>query len=446
MIEPRILKGFRDMLPQDERIRLRLQDILQRVFRSYGFVPIDTPLLEYTEILLGKGGGETDKQIYRFEDHGGRDVALRFDLTVPFARFMAAHYSELPLPFKRFHMAKVFRGENTQRGRYREFTQCDFDIVGVDSVSADFEILNLMADSFAALGTTGISLRVSHRGLFNQLLDRLGIAGETTEVLRLVDKLRKIGADKVREGLIALADDQAAEDILAFIQPLDNNQATLENMIRLAGGESAAAARLRGVLELATESSMAADVVLDPSITRGLDYYTGIVFETFLSDLPQIGSVCSGGRYNDLAGLYTKQLLPGVGASIGLDRLLAGLDELSRLPQLGPETQVLVFCLQEDCLSACHRVAGLLRADGWRVEVYPEAKKLPKQFAFAEKRGIPLGIIIGPEEQEAGTANLKDLRTRETIDGIPVAHISHQLRELAPEFSVSARHGGDSGL
>ncbi|MFW5801465.1 MAG: histidine--tRNA ligase [Spirochaeta sp.] len=433
MIEPRILKGFRDMMPQDERLRLQLQHTLQNTFQSYGFVPIDTPMLEYTEILLGKGGGETDKQIYRFEDHGGRDVALRFDLTVPFARCMAAHSNELPLPFKRFHMAKVFRGENTQRGRYREFTQCDFDIVGVDSTSADFEILYMMADSFAALGIQEISLRVSHRGLFNLLLEKNSISRYTADVLRLVDKLRKIGADKVHEGLNELVGQQAAADILDFIQPREDNHSTLQNMIRLSGGESEASARLAGVMELAENTSIPATVVIDPSITRGLDYYTGIVFETFLSELPQIGSVCSGGRYNDLAGLYTKQQLPGVGASIGLDRLLAGLEELSRLPKLGPETQVLVLCMQESCLSAYHRTAALLRKDGWRVEVYPEPKKLPKQFAFAEKRGIPLGIIIGPDEMEAGTANLKNLQTRKSLDAVPMHQLSQQLQALSRE-------------
>lgn len=430
MIQPRILKGFRDMLPAEERLRQRLQDTLRGVFQGYGFVPIDTPMLEYTEILLGKGGGETDKQIYRFADHGRRDVALRFDLTVPFARYMAAHSSEIPLPFKRFHIAKVFRGENTQRGRYREFTQCDFDIVGVDALSADFEILTMMADSFRALGIDGITIRVSHRGVFNRLLDRLGIGGDTSEVLRLVDKLRKIGADKVRSGLAELAGEAAARDILDFIQPRADNRATLQNMIALSGGESAASQRLDGVLSLAEESGMSAAVVIDPSITRGLDYYTGIVFESFLGELPEIGSVCSGGRYNDLAALYSKQELPGVGASIGLDRLLAGLEELRRLPQLGPETQVLILCMDASCLGTYHRLAAELRQDGWRVEVYPETKKLPKQFSFAEKRGIPVGVIVGPDELAAGTANLKNLTTRESIEGVPFGEISQRIPAL----------------
>ncbi|THB63143.1 MAG: histidine--tRNA ligase [Spirochaetaceae bacterium] len=432
-IEAKILKGFRDMLPGDERIRQQLQQILVGVFQSCGFVPIDTPLLEYTEILLGKGGGETDKQVYRFDDHGGRDVSLRFDLTVPFARFMASHSHELTLPFKRFHMGKVYRGENTQRGRYREFTQCDFDVVGSDSLSTDFEILSMMAASFEALKIKGITLHISHRGLFNQLLERLGLSGQSADVLRLVDKLRKIGADAVREGLQELAgpgNQNAADDILSFIQPLQDNQATLNNMIQLVGGESEAAARLKGVLELAEGWEFKACIKLDPSITRGLDYYTGIVFETFLDELPGIGSVCSGGRYNDLANLYTKQELPGVGASIGLDRLLAGLEELGQLPATGPEAHALITCMDQDLLKTYHQIARTLRQDGWRVDVFPESKKLPKQFQYAEKRGIPYAIIIGSEEAQSSKANIRDLAKRESIDAIEISQLSNVLQTL----------------
>lgn len=428
MITPRILKGFRDMMPNEERLRLHLQKKLQTVFEGFGCVPIDTPMLEYTEVLLGKGGGETDKQVYHFMDHGGRDIALRFDLTVPFARFMAMHHNELQLPFKRYHISKVFRGENTQRGRYREFMQCDFDIVGSDSASSDFEILSIMAASFKALQIDNISIKVSHRGLFNQLLERLEIRQQSVEILRLVDKLRKIGQDKVLEGLTALSNQTAAEDILAFIQPCGSNALTLENMIRLAGGESDASRRLFHVIQLCDNAGIDADIVIDPSITRGLDYYTGIVFETFLSELPEIGSVCSGGRYNDLAALYSKQELPGVGASIGLDRLLAGLDELNSIPDLGPQTDALIFCVDESCLANYHRLAADLRAQGLKIEVYPEAKKLPKQFAFAEKRNIPFGILFGPDEKSTGTANIKNLINRESMEQIPLQEIGTHLK------------------
>ncbi len=428
-IEARILKGFRDILPADERIRSQLQNILQSTFQRCGFVPIDTPALEYTEILLGKGGGETDKQIYRFNDHGGRDVALRFDLTVPFARFMASHSKELQLPFKRYHIGKVFRGENTQRGRYREFTQCDFDIVGSDSLSADFEILQMMALSFSELHIPDVQFHISHRGLFNQLLRRLELEEQSAEILRLVDKLRKIGEEKVREGLEALSTSTAANDILTFIQAGNSNEETLKTMIRLAGGESDESRRLRIVLELASGWDLPAKVHLDPSITRGLDYYTGIVFETFLLQLPGIGSVCSGGRYNDLASLYSKEQLPGVGASIGLDRLIAGLTELDQLPQTGPEAHAIILCLDEKLLATYHQLALQLRMEGLRIDVYPEAKKLPKQFSYAEKRGIPFGIIIGEKEAENRTANLKNLITRHSFDGIALAQLPHLLQE-----------------
>ncbi|MCK4516294.1 MAG: histidine--tRNA ligase, partial [Spirochaetaceae bacterium] len=327
LIEPRLLKGFRDFLPRDERERRRIEQILGQTFAAFGFEPIDTPILEYTEILLGKGGGETDKQIYRFEDQGDRDVAMRYDLTVPFARFMALHLHELPLPFKRFHIAKVFRGENTQRGRYREFVQCDFDIVGSDSASADFEIVLLMDRSFRAIGVDDIRIHLSHRGVFNSLLAHLGMTDRGEQVLRIVDKMRKIGETGVRAQLEEIAGAAATDTIMTYITRGSDNESTLESMRTLAPDAEEDLRRLSEVLQAAKSVGIVDRIVLDPSITRGLDYYTGIVFETFLTALPEIGSVCSGGRYNNLAGLYTKERLPGVGTSIGLDRLMAGLEE-----------------------------------------------------------------------------------------------------------------------
>ena len=231
LIEPKILKGFRDFLPSAETRRKRVQAVLEKTFESYGFVPIDTPVLEYTEVLLGKGGGETDKQLYRFRDNGERDVAMRFDLTVPFARFMAAHSSDLYLPFKRYHIAKVFRGENSQKGRYREFTQCDFDTVGADCAGADFEILLVMRQSFINLGVKNVQVRLSHRGIFNRTLQRLGIADRCVEVLRAVDKIKKTGEEEVRASLTQICGQEAALAILDFIRAEETNEATLKKMI-----------------------------------------------------------------------------------------------------------------------------------------------------------------------------------------------------------------------
>jgi histidyl-tRNA synthetase len=414
IIEPRVLKGFRDYLPQDETARRALMEVLEKVFRSFGFVPIDTPALEYAEVLLGKGGGETDKQVYRFQDKGGRDVALRFDLTVPFARFMAEHLDELYLPFRRYHMAKVWRGENTQRGRYREFMQCDFDIVGTDSASADTDIILLIADAMSALDAGAFTVRVNHRGVFNRFLASAGVGGKSLAVLRLVDKLEKIGCDEAKRLLAAEVGDEAAERILRFVSREEGFESTLAKIESLAGGPAPDTQRLRDIWRNAGEAGFAGCLVLDPSITRGLDYYTGVVFETNLDAMPEIGSVCSGGRYDELASLYTSKRLPGVGSSIGLDRLLAALDALGKLRRRSGYTQVLVLAIDDSLSPAYHGIARALRAAGIAAEVYPDKRKLAQQFSYAERKGIPLAVLIGTEEASAGTAQVRDLGSRES--------------------------------
>ena len=332
-IEPKVLKGFRDFLPDREAARLALIRKLQAVFDRFGFAPIDTPVLEYAEVLLGKGGGETDKQVYRFTDHGGRDVAMRYDLTVPFARFMAAHLGELPLPFKRWHAAKVWRGENTQRGRYREFVQVDFDTVGTEAASADLEILLVMRESFLGLGLGDVKVHYAHRGVFNAFLARLGLGEQSVEVLRTIDKERKIGREKTRELLAEVAGAANADRILDYARIEGSAALTRAKLAEAAGKDAPGVKRLDEIGTALQALGVEPTFVLDPSITRGLDYYTGIVYETFLDRLPGIGSVCSGGRYDDLASLYTSQRLPGVGASIGLDRLMAAAEELGEAGQ-----------------------------------------------------------------------------------------------------------------
>jgi histidyl-tRNA synthetase len=428
LIEPKILKGFRDFPPAAETGRKRVQAVLEKTFESFGFVPIDTPVLEYTQVLLGKGGGETDKQLYRFRDNGGRDVAMRFDLTVPFARFMAAHFHDLYLPFKRYHIAKVFRGENSQKGRYREFTQCDFDSVGTDCAGADFEILLLMRQSFINLGIQNVKIHIAHRGIFNRALQKLGVESSAVDILRAVDKIKKTGEEEVRSSLDALCGNTAAAVILDFIKAENTNGETLAKITRLAGGEGEDTRRISLILDWMRALDIEASFFLDPSITRGLDYYTGIVYETFLTDLPGIGSVCSGGRYNDLASLYTREKLPGVGSSIGLDRLLAALEELGRKAD-APEsrTQVLVFCANENDLAHYHQAARFLRDAGLNAEVYPEAKKQANQFAFAEKKGIPLGLFVKPEAGE-NCLSLRDLRSRENVDALNPARAAEEIK------------------
>ncbi len=420
IIEPRVLKGFRDFLPHTEIKRKEIQRILEHSFEGFGFVPIDTPALEYRDVLLGKGGGETDKQVYAFQDHGKRNVTLRFDLTVPFARFMAAHRNELYLPFKRYHISKVWRGENTQRGRYREFTQCDFDIVGPDTAAADFEIIFMMYSSMKALGVDKFRIHLSHRGIFNTFLANHQLEKYNTEILRAVDKIAKIGRDEVKKLLIPVTGNDKTDAILDFIKAEDNWEMTLKKLTALAGGENDHTLRVKQLFTLAGETGIADSLFFDPSITRGLDYYTGVVYETFLDELPKIGSVCSGGRYNNLAGLYTKEELPGVGSSIGLDRLMAALEELGQVSSRKAYTKVLILNMDEKLMGHYFSLAEKLRSADISAELYLEKKKMKNQFSFAEKKEIPFALICGEDEYRNGKLSLKNLMSRESHNDLTI--------------------------
>ncbi|MBI3410007.1 MAG: histidine--tRNA ligase [Planctomycetes bacterium] len=419
MIQPRTLKGFRDYLPQLMIPREHLLEQARRVYRSYGFAPIDTPALEYTEILLGKGGEESDKQLYRFTDHGGRDVALRFDLTVPFARFAAEHMGQLGTPFKRYHMGPVWRGENTQRGRFREFWQCDFDTIGTTANAADIEVVLVIHDLFQALGIDRFTIHVNNRLILNGLLEELDLAGKTKEMLIALDKLPKIGRDGVSAVMSEKANVtlQQAERLLNLAEMQGTNVEILARLGQEFGGNAKAAEGIHRLEELVSTVKAAGvpedKVKLDLSIARGLDYYTGAVYETFLTDLPKIGSVCSGGRYDNLAKLFTKQELPGVGASLGLDRLLAAMEELNLLQSVATPAPVFVVQFDAQYLGKYQKMARTLRAAGIGVEVYPDAKKVGQQLQFAEKRGFKIALIAGPDEFAQGVWKIKDLAKRE---------------------------------
>ena len=418
MIEPRTLKGFRDHLPAQALARERILDVARRVYRSYGFAPIDTPALEYLEILTGKGSEETDKQMYRFTDHGGREVGMRFDLTVPFARFAAQHVHELGLPFKRYHMATVWRGENTQRGRYREFMQCDFDTIGTTSPVADLEMVLVVHDLLAAIGVGGFTIRVNDRRVLGGILARLGLADRSAAVLRSLDKLGKAKPEAVAAELAAHGVGPDAVKALMEMAGLAGPAATVLDRLDALVGDVAAGregvAALRGIVAGAEAAGVAAGrVVIDPSIARGLDYYTGIVLESFLADLPGLGSICSGGRYDNLAGLYTKQPLPGVGASLGIDRLLAGLEELGRLAATETPADVFLVHFDPARLADYLRIAAVLRAGGLAVEFFPEPKRVGQQLKLAAKRGFPAALVIGSDEFAAGTAQFKNLLTEQ---------------------------------
>ena len=423
LIDPRTLKGFRDYPPALMIPRERVLQTAREVYRSYGFAPIDTPAMEYAEVLLGKGGGENDRIVYRFKDHGDRDVALRFDLTVPFARFAAQEVTKLGTPFKRYHMGPVWRGENTGQGRFREFWQCDFDTIGTTSNAADVEVALVINDLFAALEIDRFEVRVNNRLVLNGLLESIGVADRAVPLLRSLDKLQKVGREKVVEEMVREAGVTAgqADRVLALAETRGANGdilSSVEAAFGAAPNEKAAEGvrRLRELLSVAARAGVPDDrIKIDLSIARGLDYYTGTIYETFLTDLPKIGSVCSGGRYDNLASLYTKQVLPGVGASLGVDRLLAAMEELKHPWMSGASTPAPVLVLQFDAglLGDYQRIARQLRAGGVGCEVFPDAKKLGQQFQYAERRGFRLAVIAGPEELGRGEVKLKDLARRE---------------------------------
>ena len=421
MIEPKVLKGFRDSLPQQEIVRQKLMSEIQRILRSFGFVPIDTPALEYTEVLLGKGGGETDKQMFRFTDNGGRDVAMRFDLTVPLARYVAANYSLLSFPFKRYHMSKVWRGEKPQKGRYREFWQCDFDMVGVDNAQSDFEILLLIHTCLSQMKVGPFKVSVSHRGLLNRFLAGLGIQNKSQDVLRAIDKLNKIGRDGVCEILIEEGLTQEQTDkVIDFISIDKSDFAKTLSILEGMFGQVDEISRLGQILTMMKACGIEKDFSLDTSITRGLDYYTGIVYETLLLDMPQIGSICSGGRYNNLAGLYTKENLPGVGSCIGLDRLIAALEELkSPIVTDSSYADVMVVSNKDD-IGWSESVAMKLRAKGINADSYVGEKGLGQQFAYAEKNGIPYVV----SSQSGDVFSVKEIATRKVLEGLTIDQIA----------------------
>lgn len=416
-IQPRTLKGFRDYLPKAMLAREELIAKARSVYRSYGFSPIDTPALEYEEILMGKGGDESDKQCYRFVDNGGREVAMRFDLTIPLARFAAQHIGELGKPFKRYHIGPVWRGENTQRGRYREFVQCDFDTIGTEDVSADIETALVMHDLLAAIDAGEFRIHMNNRLVLSGILERLGLLECQGAVLRALDKLAKIGPDKVADEMmrVAGASESQAREVLKLAEIEGDPESILAGVLPLVKGSEQGE---RGVERLTrlVECLQAVGVSpkrysIDLSIARGLDYYTGAIFETFLADLPGIGSVCSGGRYDDLAALYTKERLPGIGASLGLDRLLAALEELGRVEERSTPANVFIPRFSKEHLGDYLGLGAVLRKAGFAVELYPEERKLGPQLKYADRKGYRCAVILGDDEWSANKCLLKDLGT-----------------------------------
>lgn len=417
LIEPRTLKGFRDFLPNLMIPREKLMETARSVYRRYGFVPIDTPALELLEVLTGKGSEETDRQMYHFTDAGGRQVGMRFDLTVPFARFAAQHIGQLGTPFKRYHIAPVWRGETPQAGRFREFVQCDFDTIGTTGVVSDIETALVIHELMQTIGISQFQIRINNRQVLTAFLQQMGLENSSTSVLRALDKFEKIGGDKVRQELeqAGLTTEQS-NGVLKLAATQGSTEEVLSQLSQLVGsselGEEGIQ-RLKDIASALVAAGVSTDNFrLDVSIARGLDYYTGVVFETTLCELPSIGSVCSGGRYDNLAGLYTKQHLPGIGASLGLDRLLAALEKLGRIPAHSSTADVFIALFDPSRLDDYFRLATIVRNAGYSAEIYPEGKKLAQQLKYADQRGFRVALIAGSDELDKGTVQIKDLQNK----------------------------------
>ena len=420
-IKPHTLSGFMELLPQPQLQMEAIMEVLRNTYSLYGFTPLDTPAIEAADVLLAKGGGETEKQIYRFQK-GDSDLALRFDLTVPLAKYVALHYGELAFPFRRYQIGKVYRGERAQRGRFREFYQADIDIIGDGklSITNEAEIPSIIYKTFSTLGLRRFQIRVNNRKILNGFYAMLGLSEQSGDIMRTVDKLDKIGSDKVRVLLVEECgvEEAKADEILTFIAIRGTNGEVLSALEQYRSrnevfdqglDELSSVTKLLGAFGVPEEN-----FAVDLTIARGLDYYTGTVYETTLLDHPEIGSVCSGGRYDNLAEYYTDRPLPGVGISIGLTRLFYILQEQNMISDavLTAPADVLILPMTDD-LSAAVSLASMLRAGGLRVQLYSEKKKFKAKIGYADKLGIPFVIFLGEDEIAQNVCALKNMVTGE---------------------------------
>ncbi|NLV89502.1 MAG: histidine--tRNA ligase [Tissierellia bacterium] len=418
IVKPSILPGFMELIPADQILFNKMLDTIRANYEKFGFLPIDTPVIEKSEVLLAKGGGETEKQVYRFEK-GSTDMALRFDLTVPLARYVAQHYSELNFPFRRYHIGKVYRGERNQKGRFREFYQCDIDIIGNGSLDIinDAEIPSVIYSTFKELGFDSFTIKINNRKILKGFFENLNIE-DSTLILRAIDKLDKIGMEGVEKELVGLdLDANTINSIKEFIG-IDGTNAEILDELEKLGIENETFKE--GLDELNTVVKYIGlfgvpedNYKIDLTIARGLDYYTGTVYETFLNDYPSIGSICSGGRYDNLATYYTKQKLPGVGISIGLTRLFYQLREANLIESEENSLTKALIIPMEDCLDKGVEVVNKLRQEGIYSQIYLEKGKVGKKFNYADKLNIPYVVVIGQEEVETNTYSLRNMKTGE---------------------------------
>ena len=444
IIKPRTLSGFMELLPGKQIQFERMVEILRNTYSSYGFAPLDTPAIEDAQILLAKGGGETEKQIYRFQK-GDSDLALRFDLTVPLAKYVALHCNDLAFPFRRFQISKVYRGERAQRGRFREFYQADIDIIGDGKLDIlnEAEIPAIIYNVFKGFGLSRFQIRVNNRKILNGFYAMMELSEKSGDIMRSVDKLDKIGAEKVKTILMGeecgLSETQA-DEILKFIAISGTNAEVIAALEGYAGRNETfdlGLSELKAVTEnLAAFGVPEANFAVDLTIARGLDYYTGTVYETTLLDHPEIGSVCSGGRYDNLAGYYIEKALPGVGISIGLTRLFYVLDEQGLLNPALPTApaDALVLPMTENPAPAI-ALAQTLRAEGLKVQLYGEQKKFKQKMAYANKLGVPFAVLLGEDEIAENVCSVKNMITGEQVKlSAPeaAAHIKAALAGTGP--------------
>nr|WP_072537877.1 histidine--tRNA ligase [Anaerococcus mediterraneensis] len=415
IVKPSTIAGIMELLPEDQLAFNKMKNIIEETFKKYQFLPIDTPLIEKNEILFAKGGGETEKQIYEIASET-RDMSLRFDLTVPLARYVAEHFSDLNFPFKRYHIGKVYRGERNQKGRYREFYQCDIDIIGHNNlaIANDAILPKVIYEIFKKLNTPEVTFKINNRKLLNGFLKSLDIEN-TTDILRLIDKKDKIGLEKTKEELLEIVDSKKAEKILAFIGSdlenkdlLESLDGFVENDLYQTGYEELKTV-YKYMLEFGIEDK---NIKIDPAITRGLDYYTGTVYETFIKGHESIGSVSSGGRYEELADNFTKQKLPGVGMSIGLTRLFYQLKELGLVDKEAMKlTEILIIPMSEEENLYAIDILNKVQESGKNADIYLESGKLKKKFNYADKIGVKYTYIIGADERENKTVTIRNMET-----------------------------------
>ena len=439
IIKPRTLSGFMELLPGKQVQFERIMETIRSTYASYGFAPLDTPAIEDAQILLAKGGGDTEKQIYRFQK-GDSDLALRFDLTVPLAKYVALHYNELAFPFRRFQISKVYRGERAQRGRFREFYQADIDIIGDGKLDIlnEAEIPAIIYKVFRGFGLNRFQIRVNNRKILTGFYAMQGLEEKAGDIMRTVDKLDKIGTEKVRSLLISECqiDEAAADEILKFIAIRGTNSEVIAALEGYCGRNELfdlGVSELKTVCEnLSAFGVPEANFAVDLTIARGLDYYTGTVYETTLLDHPEIGSVCSGGRYDNLAGYYIDKALPGVGISIGLTRLFYVLDEQGLInPELtSAPCDALVLPMTATPAPAI-ALAESLRSAGLRVQLYGEQKKFKQKMTYADKIGVKFAVLLGEDEIAAGKCSVKNMKTGEQITVTPAEAAEHILQSLA---------------